>query len=366
MTLTASTIHRLPKVDLHRHLEAAVRLNTAREVAEQYGLDLPWQDPEAFRQCFQYAAGMNTFFSCFRKELWATEDIIQRVVEEAIEDAADDNLVYLELRFGTDHYRKHHDHCPHRVVELLCEVASRARVPTNLIMGISGGKQQTWEYVKPNLDILRDHAARPSAHIVGVDLCEGWFTDQELFQMVLREVRNLDAFPLTVHAGEGRTAWGMRAAIEEYGATRIGHGVGCWFDRDVLDLVTRRGIALEVCPTSNVHTGAIDPLEDSPALSLLHHGAKVTLNTDAPSISGDLTMTDEYTNALHSLGFSVSDLKAAFKNSIEAAFISSAEKRKLWTLASSEWDRALREAETNGTGQAAGMDGDPASRFPHQ
>ena len=217
-----------------------------------------------------------------------------------------------------------------------------------------------------DLDILRDHAARSSTQIVGVDLCQRWFTDQALFQRVLREVRNLDAFPLTVHAGEGRTAWGMRAAIQEYGATRIGHGVGCWFDRDVLDLVTRRGVALEVCPTSNVHTGAIDPLEDSPALALLHHGVKLTLNTDDPSISGDLTMTDEYANALHSLGFSVPDLKAAFKNSIDAAFISSAEKRRLWTLASSEWDRALRGAESDGTGQGSGMDGDSAPRLPRQ
>jgi adenosine deaminase len=344
MVISSQMLKQLPKVDLHRHLEGTIRLSTAREIARDFKLDLPYQDEEAFRRCLQYVPGQNTFFSCFHRELWVTQEVIRRVATEAIEDALADGLVYLELRFSTDHYRVIHGHPPHRVVETLSDVVSRAPLKTNLIMALSGGHGQTYEYVKPNLDVLRECLAAPATPIVGVDIspAQNWFNDRALFRQVLGELRAMDRFPITVHAGEGTRAEEVRTAVEEYGASRIGHGVGAYYDTDVLDLVVAERVPLEVCLTSNRDTGAIPDLRENPAYKLFGAGARVTLNTDDPSISGDLTMTDEYRNALEVLGFSLSDLKAVLRNSIEAAFVSADDREVLWSKASSRWDQVLK------------------------
>lgn len=340
-------IKRLPKVDLHRHLEATIRLDTAREVAKQFHLDLPWRDDEAFRRAFQYSPGDKPFFYHFHKEIWVTEDVIRRVAAEAIEDAEGDGIVYLELRFSTDHYRKHYNHSPQRVVDILSDVVTKARIKTNLIMSISGGRDQTYEYVKPNLDILRHYADASPVPIVGVDLSTGWYKAKSLFQKVLHEVQQLDCFPMTVHAGEGMGASDVKTAIEEYGASRIGHGFGAWYDQDVLDLVIHRRVPLEICLTSNLHTGAIARLEEHPARKLLKAGAIVTLNTDDPSISGDLTMSDEYNVAVEVLGFSIAELRQVLENSIGAAFLPLDEKQELWREASDFFDSIVKRAETS-------------------
>ncbi|GAG79570.1 unnamed protein product, partial [marine sediment metagenome] len=105
--------------------------------------------------------------------------------------------------------------------------------------------------------------------------------------------------------------------------------IGSWYDKEVLDLVVRRKIPLEVCLTSNFQTGAIPSLKEHPAHKLFMAGAVVTLNTDDPSISNDLTMSDEYEVAVETLGFSYQDLRKVLNNSIEAAFISKDEKEGL-------------------------------------
>jgi len=348
MAIPLDKLERLPKVDLHRHLEGSVRVDTAREVAKEFGLDLPWSDDEAFRRCFQYCPGHNTYFSCFRKELWVTEEVIRRVATEAIADAAADGLVYLELRFSTDHYRACHGHSVRRVVDVLCDVVSGAPVRTGLIMVLSGGRGQTYEYVRPNLDVLREHRGTSAGPIVGVDLCPGrsWFNDPALFLRVLDEVRRIGGFPITIHVGEGTCADPVRTAICEYGAQRVGHGVGAWYDADVLDLVVSGRVPLEVCMTSNRDTGAIPQLADHPACRLLRAGACVTLNTDNPTISSGLTLTDEYRCALDVLGFSADELKMVLRNSIDAAFLPAEAKADLWSSASAAWDDVMGETGT--------------------
>lgn len=345
---TSHTVKRLPKIDLHRHLEATIRLDTAREIAKEFHLDLPWRHKEAFRRCFQFTSDDDrtgsSFLSHFHKEIWVTEDVIKRVATEAIEDAKKDNLVYLELRFSADHQRKHYDHSIERIVEIYSNVIENAPVKTNLIMFISPGRTQTYEYVEPNLAILREiSTTKSSVPIVGVDLAQGLYDDRRLFERVLNEVRDLDYFPLTIHAGEGRSASGIKQAIEQCGGSRIGHGIGSWYDKEVLDLVVRRNIPLEVCVTSNFQTGAVPSLKEHPAHKLLMAGAVVTLNTDDPSISNDLTMSDEYEVAVETLGFSYEDLRQVLINSVEAAFVPKHEKEDLRNEALFLFDSTLAD-----------------------
>ena len=121
---------------------------------------LPWEDKEAFRKCFQFTPeddrNILSFLSHFQKEIWVTEDVIRRVATEAVEDAKKDNLIYLELRFSTDHQRKHYNHSAERIVEIYSDVVENAPIKTNLIMLISPGRMQTYEYIKPNLDVLKE------------------------------------------------------------------------------------------------------------------------------------------------------------------------------------------------------------------
>ncbi len=301
---------------------------------------------KAFRRCFQFVPGddrtISSFLSHFHKEIWATEDVIRRVTTEAIEDAKKDNLVYLELRFSSDHFGKYHGRSTENTVEIVSDSVGNAPVKTNLIMSISGELGQTYEYVKPDLDILREISRANSLQpIVGVDLCQWWYKDIALFERVLSEVRDLDYFSLTIHAGEGQGAGDVKRSIEEYGASRIGHGIGSWYDKEVLDLVIKRKIPLEVCLTSNFQTGAVPRLKDHPARKLLMAGAVVTLNTDDPSISNDLTMSDEWQIAIEEPGFFYEDLRQVLINSVEAAFISKDEKKDLRSRALPLFDSTL-------------------------
>jgi adenosine deaminase len=133
---------------------------------------------------------------------------------------------------------------------------------------------------------------------------------------------------VTVHAGEAGGAENVREAIELLGAQRIGHGVRSIDNSDVIQLVRKRGVTLEICPTSNVQTGVERRIWQHPLLDLLALDVRVTLNTDDPSIS-DTTLTDEYLTAMLAMGIKLEQIKHAIMTAIEGSFQPPEERSRL-------------------------------------
>ena len=142
---------------------------------------------------------------------------------------------------------------------------------------------------------------------------------------------------ITIHAGEAGRAANVREAVEVLHAQRIGHGISAIEDSSVVQLLRQHSVTLEVCPTSNLQTGAIDNFGLHPLRDLYVLGVNVTINTDDPSIS-DTTLTDEYMVAVLGLGVSLPDLRQCLRNSIHAAFLPLAERQRLEQLILSEFD----------------------------
>jgi len=327
--LTTSTLHRyfaaLPKIDLHRHLEGSVRLETLIHVADQYALDLPVRTVEALRPHVQVmsddendAVHFLKKFAMLRRFFCAPE-VIRRVAREAVIDAARDNVSYLELRFTPHALSRLMNYGYTDVVGWVSEGVRQAQAECSIDVGliVAVNRHESLLDAELQLQAALDHQ---NDGVVAFDLCgqESGYPAEPFFDIFQRARRA--GLGITIHAGEWWGPVNVRAAIQDLGAERIGHGVRIIEDNDVVQLALTSGTTFEVCPTSNVQSGVVYTFEHHPILDMNYLGLRTTLNTDDPSISG-ITLTDELTIAVEQLGMSIADIQRAMRRSAEAAFL---------------------------------------------
>ena len=290
-------LHQLPKIELHRHLEGSWRLQTLCDVARDYSLPIPAYDPDSMRPHVQIMpddprTAMN-FLGKFRflRQFFRSRLIIQRVTREAIADAADDNVKYMELRF-TPQALNNIMHCDYsEVIEWVCDAAQKAErqydITVRLI--VSMNRHESVEIGEAVLQAALDHRENG---VVGIDLAgqEDNFPCSP-FQGVFQRAK-AEGLGVTVHAGEWSGSDSVRDAVEILGADRIGHGIRVLEDDAIVKLAQRHGTIFEVCPTSNVDSGVVAHLAEHPVHRLSEHGLNVTVNTDDPLIS-NITLTDQ-------------------------------------------------------------------------
>lgn len=327
-------LHALPKVDLHRHLEGSLRLRTLAEIAQEHGIDLPSYDIEYLRRFATVASDMQDFHLflekfTFLRRFYPTQAAVERVAYEAVADAAADNVKYLELRFNPVAQAREQGFSLDQVTTWVCGAVARAQrdcgVRTNLILQI--GRDESTDTASQIADIALAHR---DDGVVGVDLAgdEVRYPARpfaEVFQRVRRE-----GLGVTVHAGEAGGAENVREAIELLGTQRIGHGVRAVENSDILQLIRRRGVTLEVCPTSNLQTGVVLNFWQHPLPDLLALNARVTVNTDDPSVS-DTTLTDEYMTAMLAMGVKLEQIKRMIITAVEGSFQPPEERKRLAT-----------------------------------
>lgn len=314
----------LPKVDLHRHLEGSLRLETLAGIAREHGVDLPSYNLDELRPYVQvtgdYQPGFHSFLEKFNllRRFYQTRQAIERVAYEAVADAASDNVKYLELRFNPVALARTQGFSYGDVMDWVWEATQRAQadhdIVVRLIVSITRQEPGTAAAV---LDATLNHMDRG---IVALDL-SGDEVNYPLapFIPVFRRARE-GGLGLIVHAGEVGDAENVREAINLISPQRIGHGVRCIENSDVVQLVRQREVTLELCPTSNLQTGAVQMMSYHPLLDLYRLGVKVTINTDDPSVS-DTTLTDEYRLAVMGTGLQISDLKVMIMTAVRAAFL---------------------------------------------
>ena len=321
----------LPFIDLHRHLDGSIRLETIVDVGRQYGLDLPGQTVEQLRphvQVTEPQPGVMAFIAYFK---WMTHilvnyDICWRIAYENIEDAQIEGLDYVELRFSPLFMAETNDLNPAGVVEAVIDGVqagvSDFGIGANLIGILSRtyGPQTAWRELEALLPFRE--------HLVALDLAgdeanfpANMFTDHFL---KAREA----GLQITVHAGEAAGAVSVWSAIRDLGATRIGHGVQAIEDRALLDFMCENQIGIEANLTSNVQTKTVADYESHPLRRFLALGLAATINTDDPGISG-IDLPFEYEVAAPKAGLSAEHIRQAQQNALSIAFLSTSEKEEL-------------------------------------
>ena len=321
-----------PKVELHRHLEGALRLSTLVEIAQSHKLDLPTQDPEGIRALVQVTDGEQTseaFLAKFAdlRRFFVSPEIITRLAYEAVADAAQDNVRYLELRFNPAALASARGLAFEEAIDCVVAGVRRAEadlaIHVGLIISINRAEPDTAE------KILRVALTKLHLGIAGVDLTgDEVHAPADPYAALFAEARR-GGLAITVHAGEWAGAENVRFAIEELGATRIGHGIRIIDDPEVIALARDCGTLFEVCITSNVQTGAVPSLRDHPAEQLYRvHKLNITLNTDDPSVS-DILLSGEFDLAHRILGFSEENLRAMTLTAARHAFLAPEERERL-------------------------------------
>ncbi len=324
----------MPKVDLHRHLEGAIRLSTLVEIARTCQIDLPARDPEGLRPFVQMTSAdprtVDRFMGKFEvlRRFYRSPEIIRRITAEAIADAAADRVRYLELRFTPWALASQMRYRLTDVVGWVCDAAAEAAQREEIRVGlvVSLSRHEPIELGLQTVQAALEHRDRG---VVGLDLSgqEGASFPARPFGPLFLEAKQA-GLGITIHAGEWHGPEHVREAIEHMHADRIGHGVRIVEDSAVVQLARQRGVAFEVCPTSNLQTGSVRSVDQHPLCDLRDLGLPVTINTDDPAVSG-ITLTDEYTLALTQLGFSPEDLRTSILTAARASFLPAAEKERL-------------------------------------
>lgn len=324
--------HALPKVELHRHLEGSLRLKTMLEIARSGGITVPINtgplsslvqvqksEPSTYQNFLAKFATLRLFYR--------SPEVIYRITREAVEDAAIDNIRYLELRFTPVALSRAERFPLGDVMDWVCESAQTAANDFGLRVGLIVSVNRH-EIVELAEQVAWLAASRIKHGLVGMDLAgnEAEFPAQP-FASIFREARQA-GLKLTIHAGEWGGAANVREALDVFDADRIGHGVRVMEDASIVALARERGTPFEVCVTSNYQTGVAKSLHNHPLMDMLRDGLNVTIDTDDPSIS-QITLTDEYQRTCEELAMPQQILKERILAAAQAGFLPEAEREKL-------------------------------------
>ncbi|GAP13123.1 adenosine deaminase [Longilinea arvoryzae] len=321
----------LPLIELHRHLDGSVRLETILDLGRRHNLALPAWDVEGLRpyvQVLDPQPGIMAFIARFE---WMTGvlvdyDACRRVAYESVEDAHREGIDYIELRFSPLFMAEPHELNPTGVVEAVVDGVAAARRDFDQPCGLLGilsrtyGPETAWTELRALLsqrDAIRGlDLAGDEAHDPGE-----WF---EPHFACAREA----GWHITVHAGEADGPRSIWQALNGLGAERIGHAVRAPEDPALMDVLAERQIGIEANLTSNVQTTTVPDYASHPLRLFLERGLCATLNTDDPGISG-ITLAHEYDVAAPAAGLDERMIRQAQRNALAAAFLTPGERQEL-------------------------------------
>jgi adenosine deaminase len=325
-----SLLERLPKAELHCHLDGSVRPETLLDLGRQYGVTMPRDDAEALREYMvvRDARSLEDYLARFATTLsvMQTAESLERIAYELATDAWREGVWYLETRFAPNLNTR--------------GGLTSAQAVESVIKGL--GKAEREHGVVARVIVCALRTLPPTASmemaqlavdfrnsgVVGFDLAGAESSNPPSAHAGAFALARANGVACTCHAGEGDGAGSVRDAIHSCCVHRIGHGTRLIEDRALTDYVNDRRITVEVCLTSNVQTRATSSLELHPFPQYVKRGLNVVLNTDNRLMSGT-TLTDEYELASRQLGLGFDDLARVAMNGFESAFLSWGERQEL-------------------------------------
>lgn len=328
-----NVVRALPKIELHRHLEGSVRLETLVDIAHAAGIEMPEYDVETLRPFVQMMPGETRdhihFLSKFHtlRQFFRSPEIIKRVAREVVLDCAADNIRYLELRFTPRALSSVMGCSYDEVIHWVCETASETAVAHNMQVRfiLSMNRHESLEIGEQVLQAALDHR---DLGIVALDLAGNEDGHPPApFRGIFERARG-EGFGVTAHAGEWDGTQSIRDAVEYLGAQRIGHGVRAFEDEKMIEWLVEQKTVLEICPTSNVHSGVVSDWAAHPLRKLFSNRVLTTINTDDPLVS-NITLSDEILRAMQYMGMSLTDIKTQIRTAAASAFLPDAERMAL-------------------------------------
>jgi adenosine deaminase len=337
METNVQQLRRLPKIDLHRHLDCCMRWSTLIELAPQVGIEInpnhvkrqddflvldPMKDLEAVLKKF-----LNS------QKVLASEEILTRLAYEACEDAFNDNILITEFRYAPSFIAEGHSHLTYeKIHRALLKGIAMAEKKWPIAIGLICILQRTRDpqFSKTVTDFAIDH----KDSFVGLDMADNDVNfDEGKFTALFEKARKA-GLRITAHAGEspweGATQQ-IRNCIDLWGAERIGHGVQIVTDSKLMDYVKQKGVTLEVCPISNALTQAFPTFASHPLRKLIDAELKITINSDDPGIFGT-TLTDDYEVAARVHKVSNEEFRKLNQTAFEASFIPLSKKQSVWKI----------------------------------
>jgi adenosine deaminase len=325
--LTPDLLRRAPKVLLHDHLDGGLRPETVVELAASAGHTLPSVDPDELRAWFFQGgrgADLRRYLEAFGHTVAVLQTVpaIERVARECVEDLDADGVVHAEVRYAPELSTAGGLELD-GVFDALASglAAGPTTIEVRLLACIMRQHDRGQEVVAAAL-----RARDRGVPVVGVDLAgpESGFPAAR-HAAALRLARD-GGLHVTLHAGEAEGPASIADALD-HGAERLGHGVRIVEDLaadgsagPVATRVLDAGIALELCPTSNVHTGVVDRLADHPVERLRRAGFRVTVSTDNRLMSG-VTLSQELARTAASHAWSLDDVRAVTETAVEVTFL---------------------------------------------
>ncbi|NEA35803.1 adenosine deaminase [Streptomyces sp. SID13031] len=310
----------LPLIDLHRHLEGSIRTSTVLDIAARTGHELATRPaPRTALVADGSQTGLLPYLAKVDVAIGVLTELDDwsRAAAEAVDDAFDDGLDYLELRYCPGIIAHDTGLAPEAVIDAVsdavAERSARRKLPVGLIgivvrhLGADSAEQQIATLLSRKdtfcaVDLAGDEANFPA----------------QLFAAAFAKARDA-GLHVTIHAGEAAGADSVWDAVKHLGAERIGHGVRAAEDPRLMEALAERGVTLEVSLTSNTQTGAAPSYAEHQIHKLLAAGVPVTLNTDNPRVS-DVKLSQEHRAALNEVGLTAEQLAKVAQQSLTAAF----------------------------------------------
>lgn len=319
---TYDLIKRLPKTDLHLHLDGSMRLNTILELAAEQGVTLPANDADKLSKLVlasDSGTSLPEYLRAFDITLSVlqTEESLYRTAFELCEDAAAENVRYMEVRYSPMLHMQQGlplTTIVEAVLAGLRDGKQRYGIRSGLIISALRQLDPKW-----SLRLAELAVAYKNKGIVGYDLAgaeDGFQARKHAASFHLIRSNNVNC---TAHAGEAFGPESIHQALHDCGAHRIGHGTRLREDGDLLNFIADHRIPIEVCLKSNVQTRAVDSIEAHPIQFYHDFGVRVTINTDNRLIT-NTTVTDEYMLWVKHFDATTSDVREVIINGFKSAF----------------------------------------------
>ncbi|MGJ7095666.1 adenosine deaminase [Vibrio hannami] len=321
----------LPKIDLHCHLDGSVRPETIIELAKQQNISLPTEDIEQVRELMiapETCPNLDEYLKRFELPLSVMQsaEAIERISFEVFEDAAKENVKYLEVRFGPLLHQQRGlslDEIITAAVKGMQKAESQYDIKGNYILCIL--RHMPKDQIKKVVDIGAKYLGKG---VTAFDLAGGELPGFCEEFIPYAKYASEKGFHITIHAGEQGSGQNVYDAISMLGAERVGHGIHIKGHKGAYDLVKAQNVALETCPSSNVQTKAVDDLKSHPASKFLRDGVPITINTDNRTVS-NTTMTDEVRKVIEEFELTEEEYFAIYQISAESSFASDEVKQLL-------------------------------------
>ena len=341
MTIDKDVIRQMPKTDLHCHLDGSVRIDTVIDLAKKQNVELPSNDSKELENLLAPGLKCKSLVEYLRPfditlSVMQEPEALTRTAFELAEDAAKENIWYLEVRYSPVlHTRK-----GMKLTEIVDAVLAGLKAAEKkysiktglLICGMRNINPDT------SLTLAELAMAYKNQGVVGFDLAGAEESypakhHREAFYLILNNNINC-----TAHAGEAYGPESIHQALHYCGAHRIGHGTRLKEDGDLLNYVNDHRIPLEICLTSNIQTKAAASYETHPLKFYYDYGLRVTINTDNRLIS-QTTLTDELYLAAKYANWNMADLKNVIVSGFKSAFMPMREKAIMLNMVNAELEK---------------------------